>query len=193
MGILDNIQTLINEHGSSTILRERLSLLKDQIVILEKENADLKDALSDIQIENTKPLYNTNQIMPCKDALKEELIWLMTQNDDFLGAITGSGTDSHEKVTKKLDIWINSIKTIIGSPKVEPRCFSWELKNELWKNNPVCMICKQQIESVDDAEVDHIEFYWRGGKTIPENARLTHRYYNRSRKLNEQVILRKNN
>lgn len=30
------------------------------------------------------------------------------------------------------------------------------------------MICKQQIESVDDAEIDHIEFYWRGGKTIPE-------------------------
>ena len=51
MGILDNIQTLINEHGSSTILRERLSLLKDQIVILEKENTDLKNALSDIQIE----------------------------------------------------------------------------------------------------------------------------------------------
>lgn len=54
MGLLDNIQTLINEHGSSTILRERLSLLKDQIEILEKENADLKDAISDIQIENVK-------------------------------------------------------------------------------------------------------------------------------------------
>jgi len=154
----------------------------------KKINKGLFDVLM-----NGFTLYNSNQIMPYKDALKEELIWLMTQNDDFLGAITGSGTDSHEKVTKKLDIWINSIKTIIGSPKVEPRCFSWELKNELWKNNPVCMICKQQIESVDDAEVDHIEFYWRGGKTIPENARLTHRYCNRSRKLNEQVILRKNN
>jgi hypothetical protein len=34
---------------------------------------------------------------------------------------------------------------------------------------------------VDDTEVDHIEHYWRGGKTIPENARLTHRYCNRVR------------
>ncbi len=54
MGLLNNIQTLINEHGSSTILRERLSLLKDQIEMLEKENLDLKATLSDIRIENTK-------------------------------------------------------------------------------------------------------------------------------------------
>jgi len=29
--------------------------------------------------------------------------------------------------------------------------------------------------------VDHIEMYWKGGKTIPENARLTHRYCNWAR------------
>ena len=33
---------------------------------------------------------------------------------------------------------------------------------------------------------------WRGGKTIPENARLTHRYCNRFRKKKESsIILRK--
>jgi 5-methylcytosine-specific restriction endonuclease McrA len=32
-----------------------------------------------------------------------------------------------------------------------------------------------------DADIDHIKHYWRGGKTIPENARLTHRYCNRKR------------
>jgi len=37
MAIIENIQALINEHGSSTILRERLSLLKDQITVLEKK------------------------------------------------------------------------------------------------------------------------------------------------------------
>lgn len=45
--------------------------------------------------------------MPYKDALKEELIWLMTQNDDFIGVITGSGTDSNWKVTKKFDQYMD--------------------------------------------------------------------------------------
>jgi hypothetical protein len=75
MGILENIQTLINEFGSSSILRERLSLLKDQIVKLEKQNKELKDALSDIQIENTKlrkqisEQSNSEQFVECRGGL----------------------------------------------------------------------------------------------------------------------------
>ena len=125
--------------------------------------------------------YTQNQIMPYKDALKEELFFLMSSND-FLDVITGAGTDSNTKLKNKFDIWINSMKHTVGSPKTEPRCFSWELKNNLWKEKPVCAICDQKIEQIDDAELDHIEHYWRGGKTIPENARLVHRFCNRSRK-----------
>jgi len=126
--------------------------------------------------------YEQNQVMPYKDALKEELFWLMVYNDDFLGAISGAGTGTKEKFIRKNEIWLASLKNIIGKPKIEPRCFSWEIKNQLWEKNPVCSICEQQIESIDDAEVDHIEFYWRGGKTIPVNARLAHRFCNRSRR-----------
>ena len=42
MSMIDYIEKLINEHGSSTILKERLELLRDQISILEKENGNLK-------------------------------------------------------------------------------------------------------------------------------------------------------
>ncbi|HET6494136.1 MAG TPA: HNH endonuclease [Thermoleophilia bacterium] len=42
-------------------------------------------------------------------------------------------------------------------------------------------MCGQQISDVDDAAVDHIEQYWRGGQTIPDNARLAHRHCNWSR------------
>ena len=44
---------------------------------------------------------------------------------------------------------------------------------------PVCMIAGNH----DSAE-DHIEQYWQGGRTIPENARLTHRYCNSTRTRN---------
>jgi len=36
------IEKLINQHGSSTVLKERLELLKDQISALEKRNSALK-------------------------------------------------------------------------------------------------------------------------------------------------------
>jgi hypothetical protein len=42
MGLLADIQELINEHGSSSILRERLSLIKDQLALLQEENAVFK-------------------------------------------------------------------------------------------------------------------------------------------------------
>jgi hypothetical protein len=59
-----------------------------------------------------------------------------------------------------------------------------KLKEELYKNDSTCAICNQKINNIDDTNIDHIEQYWKGGKTIPENARLTHRYCNlaRSRK-----------
>jgi hypothetical protein len=48
-------------------------------------------------------------------------------------------------------------------------------------NDPTCLICQQKIQTIDDAEIDHVEHYWRGGETISSNARLTHRFCNRSR------------
>jgi 5-methylcytosine-specific restriction endonuclease McrA len=67
----------------------------------------------------------------------------------------------------------------------QPRCFSRTLKNALFEANPTCTICGQNIAEIDDAAVDHIEQYWRGGKTIPENARLTHRHCNVARSRND--------
>ena len=51
MGLLENIQSLINEHGSSAILRERLLLLKEQMEKLVNEVADLNKKLADSQAE----------------------------------------------------------------------------------------------------------------------------------------------
>ena len=42
MGLVSELQNLINEHGGSSILRERLAFFSDQINALEKENEALK-------------------------------------------------------------------------------------------------------------------------------------------------------
>ena len=125
--------------------------------------------------------YEKNEIIPKADIIREELLWLMTHDDVFIDSISGSGTDAKIKVEQKFEIWLNRLKDLLGTSTKESRSFSSSIKQSLFENDNSCKYCEQQILSIDDAEVDHIEHYWRGGKTIPSNARLLHRYCNRKR------------
>lgn len=125
--------------------------------------------------------YNKNQIIPLSDVIREELLHMMTSDKEFIDSVSGSGTTSTAKVTTRFKKWLDALEKIVGMPKTEPRTFSWELKKQLYEQNPVCAICGNKIMVIDDAAIDHIEHYWRGGKTIPSNARLVHRYCNLKR------------
>lgn len=124
-----------------------------------------------------------NVIFQNLDSIREALIDLMTENQEFIDSIELS-TSSVQAVTKRFDLWRFALQDIIGISKKEPRCFSMKLKESLFKSNSTCAICGQKIQEIDDSAIDHIKQYWAGGRTIPENARLTHRYCNwaRSRK-----------
>jgi HNH endonuclease len=74
-----------------------------------------------------------------------------------------------------------ALQDIIRIGKKEARCFSFQLKEALFNSNNTCAICGQWIQKIDDSAVDHVKQYWTGGQTIPENARLTHRYCNWAR------------
>lgn len=124
--------------------------------------------------------YKKNQVIPNTDAIREELLWLISRGEEFIDAITYS-TNDRKKVEIRFKKWLDSLETILGWPSSEPRGFSWSLKKQLYDQSPVCAICEQKIMLLDDAELDHIESYWRGGQTIPRNTRLVHRYCNRAR------------
>nr|WP_242033560.1 DUF262 domain-containing protein [Phormidium sp. FACHB-592] len=124
--------------------------------------------------------YEKAQIVPIADRIREEFLDLLTNDPQFVEYIT-STTDKQERVQYRADIWRQRLQGLIGSNGQEPRAFSRKLKQELFDKDATCQICHQHIHDIDDTEVDHIENYWRGGKTIPENARLTHRYCNRAR------------
>ncbi len=117
------------------------------------------------------------------DSIREGFINLMTIDDDFIESIEKS-TSGVNAVTIRFDKWRLLLQNIIGIGKKEERCFSSQLKKELFDIDPTCKICGNKINNIDDAAVDHIKQYWTGGETIPENARLTHRFCNwaRSRK-----------
>ncbi|NEW85402.1 MAG: DUF4268 domain-containing protein [Mariniphaga sp.] len=121
-----------------------------------------------------------NTVLQNLDRIKEALIDLMTSDLDFINSIELS-TSSKKAVTIRFDKWRLTLQTILGIGTKEPRCFTYALKKELFEENSTCAICGNRIINIDDAAVDHIEQYWTGGKTIPENARLTHRYCNNAR------------
>ena len=127
-----------------------------------------------------------NRVQQNSDAIKEALIYLMTENQEFVDSIELS-TSSVQSVTKRFDIWRDTLQKILGIHQREPRCFSLKLKTEMMQRDPTCSLCGQRINAMDDAALDHIKQYWTGGKTIPENARLTHRYCNWSRPRNDTV------
>lgn len=143
-----------------------------------KFNASLYDILM-----YTFAREDKNVVFQNLDSIREALIDLMTENQEFIESIELS-TSSVQAVTKRFDLWRFALQDIIGIGKKEPRCFSMELKESLFKNNRTCAICGQSIQEIDDSAIDHIKQYWTGGRTIPENARLTHRFCNwaRSRK-----------
>lgn len=144
----------------------------------KKFNASLFDILMYTFAREDKNVLYQNL-----DSIREAFISLMTDSQDFIDAIELS-TSSLHAVTKRFDIWRLVLQDIVGVGKKEPRCFSSQIKESLFKNDGTCAICGQKIQEIDDSAIDHIKQYWMGGQTIPDNARLTHRYCNwaRSRK-----------
>lgn len=141
----------------------------------KKFNASLYDILMDSFARRDK-----NKVYQNLDAIRESYIDLLTSDQKFIDAIELS-TSSTQAIHSRFNKWNSVLDEIVSISENEPRLFSIKLKEKLFKANPYCAICNNKIQSLDDGAVDHIEQYWKGGQTIPENARLTHRYCNNAR------------
>jgi len=137
-------------------------------------------ALYDVVMVGFTP-YEKQQVVPRADAVRDALIELMVGNSEFVDAIV-IGTSERDRMHTRMNLWQNKLREVLGAPESHPRLFSPELKRQLFEANPICEICGQTIQLIDDAHVDHIEQWHAGGQTIPENARLTHRFCNESRR-----------
>lgn len=63
-------EKLINEHGSSAILKERLTILKDEYEQIEKACSDLQAKNGALQVELDKERNRANQLQAELTALK---------------------------------------------------------------------------------------------------------------------------
>jgi hypothetical protein len=121
-----------------------------------------------------------NMVMANLDSIREAWITMMTDDDKFIESIELS-TSSIKSVGYRFDAWRAALAEILNRESKQPRLFTRTLKEKLFTSNPTCAICNQKISEVDDAAVDHVNQYWLGGKTVLDNARLTHRFCNWAR------------
>ena len=73
VALSEQLQKLINEHGSASILRDHLALFKDQIILLEKEISSLREKALDFQSEKELCKAKTQQLTKDNEELREKI------------------------------------------------------------------------------------------------------------------------
>jgi len=126
--------------------------------------------------------YDLAQITQRSDAIFEEYLDMLSSDSTWVDYVSRATGDA-SKIRYTFQTWNNRLEEVMkGSiPKDAQRIFNKNLKQELFQQDATCTVCGQEIKSMLDAAVDHIEHYWRGGQTIPSNARLAHRLCNNKR------------
>jgi len=126
--------------------------------------------------------YERIQITQRADAIFEEYLDLISSDRRWFDSISRN-TGNVNEIKYAFRTWIERLNKVMSStiPLDTKRLFSASLKDELFKQNHICQICKQEVKAINDAALDHEKHYWRGGKTIPSNARLVHRLCNQKR------------
>lgn len=152
-----------------------------------KWNNNLNMSLFDIQMCGFAN-YEKHQIVPKADLIRESLLQLMTQDDKFIASIE-IGTSDKSALQTRFKIWLETLDQIIGENSGQPRIFPYKIKEQLFYLDKTCKICGQQIQGIDDAEVDHVIPYSKGGTTILANAQISHRFCNRRKKSNQEVVM----
>jgi len=126
--------------------------------------------------------YDLGQITRRADSILEEYIDLVTFDEKWKDCVRRA-TGEVTRMQYAFQTWNERLKLAIGNEPANDkiRCFSHELKEIMFKQNATCEICGQKINLIIDSALDHDLHYWRGGKTVPENARLVHRQCNLTR------------
>lgn len=137
-------------------------------------------------------LFSKRDLLMHADSIRKR-IYDMKENDAEYRENVYVGTNSGRRVRGRITKVINIITECIGKLEAtgEQRKFDINIRQELFRQKPVCAICGNRILAFEDCEVDHIVPFSRGGATTIENAQLTHRTCNRSKsnRLDEKLAL----
>lgn len=126
--------------------------------------------------------FDNHDLMAHADEIRKAIKDLKLNNEQYRED-TYVATGSRKRVLGRIFIVYNQIIKITGSYGNDDssRAFSDGVKKELFYPGYICSWCKNEILDIDDAEVDHIIPFSKGGKTDITNAQLLHRHCNRKK------------
>ena len=129
--------------------------------------------------------YDIGQLTRAADRIFEEYLDLIATDDKWITCVSRA-TGGYQSISYAFDTWKDRLaKALKDVPSQDKeRMFSKQLKKEMFEQENTCSICKQEIKLLNDAALDHEKHYWRGGQTVPSNARLAHRLCNSERPQN---------
>lgn len=137
----------------------------------------INEGLMDVQLYGFME-YEKRDIIGKEQVIRDAFIDLITADKEMIESIEKS-TYGVPQVKLRTEKWFKVLRKVIGYPKNDKRFYTYEEKKMLFeKSEAICQICKNKINSIDDAHVDHIERFIEGGETTIKNGQITHRYCN---------------
>lgn len=143
-----------------------------------KWDSKINRALMDVQLWGFNR-YSKGVFVRNADAVREAAIELMS-TEEFSDLISHTISE-FKRVERRFDLWKQMLDSLLQDENQGPRLFSREQKEMMFEADPVCSLCGQAIQTIDDAHVDHALPHSKGGKTTKSNAKLAHRYCNLSK------------
>lgn len=126
--------------------------------------------------------YDLGQLTRAADQIAEAYLDLVSTDPQWLNSVSVA-TGDYARLEYAFVTWEARLKLAVAGakPNDKKRLFTRQLKRELYEADSTCAICGQHIVSIHDMALDHHVHYWKGGLTVPSNARATHRQCNLER------------
>lgn len=126
--------------------------------------------------------YDIGALTRRADAIYEEYLDMVSSDAKWCDCVRRA-TGETSRIEYVFSTWNERLGAVMkdSTPNDSQRVFTAALKREMYDASRQCALCQQEIKLLNDAALDHDIHYWRGGKTVPDNARLVHRTCNLKR------------
>lgn len=126
--------------------------------------------------------FNSHDLIAHADQIRKEIEEIKMKDQEYQD-YTYAATGSKDRVVGRIMKIRTLLSNILGKNTdiSGPRIFDADVKEALWHEGYICPYCNQTIIDKEDAEIDHIIPFSKGGKTDISNAQLLHRHCNREK------------